>query len=361
MINRDRYNKDNKKKLIERLNEEGDNVDGTDDAGEISLGSTVEDQNEESETKKVSGRRYLIWLIPVLLVALTTTAFFLLRTRPERQEYIIPRFSDSSSADVAQDVPVADPVSRCRRSNAEKPEINAKSYVVVYSDDFQVALQKDSGTSAPFASIVKILGSLVALDYYDLDQQLALKESVDAQGNGLDLGVGETLSVEDLMGAALIGSKNDAMYVLAQNYPGGQHGFLTAMQEKSRVIGLSDTSVVNVIGLDSSDQYSTPMDIAVLSIVAMRNPVIAGFAGRSSYSVTTSTGRTESFASTNPLLGNVDGVIGLKTGYTLNAGLCLVTYVDDKRDFVVVVLNAEDRGEESRKIIEWVRSNYECN
>jgi D-alanyl-D-alanine carboxypeptidase (penicillin-binding protein 5/6) len=201
---------------------------------------------------------------------------------------------------------------------------------------------------------------MVVVDAYDLETEIALKEEVDAEGNGIDLEVGEKVKVKDLLGAALVGSKNDAMYALAQNYPGGVQAFVESMDEKRADFGMNDTSVVNPIGLDDPEQYSTPRDIALLMIVAMREPVISDIVALPSYTVETAAGRQEIVYATNTLLTEVPGVVGGKTGYTAEAGLSLVTFIDDDPDFVTVVFNAEDRYEASKRLIEAVRLGYAC-
>jgi D-alanyl-D-alanine carboxypeptidase (penicillin-binding protein 5/6) len=132
------------------------------------------------------------------------------------------------------------------------------------------------------------------------------------------------------------------------------------MNEKAAVLGMENTHVANPIGLDDPDQYSTPRDIAVLAIAAMKKDPIRDLVSRKNYMVETVSGRNISVENTNPLVGELSGVIGLKTGYTGQAGLCLVTYVDDNPDLIVIVLNAEDRGEASKNLINWVRDNYTC-
>jgi D-alanyl-D-alanine carboxypeptidase (penicillin-binding protein 5/6) len=243
-------------------------------------------------------------------------------------------------------------------SDSSKPDIHAESYIAVFAEGFQVVVEDNTDEHLPFASIVKLLGVLVSLDYYDMDDELALLEPVDDLGNGLDLEVGETLSFREILGAVIVGSKNDAMYILYQNYPGNGEKFIAEMNDLADQLGMNDTNVVNPVGLDSAGQVSTPRDLAILGIVAMKNDVISDYAGRTYYDVTTSIGREERVWATNYLVGRLEGVIGLKTGYTEGAGSCLISYVDDNYDFVTVVLNAEDRFEETEKLVNWVRENY---
>jgi hypothetical protein len=252
-------------------------------------------------------------------------------------------------------------LARCKKKSSSSPlEIKAEAYMAFFTEDFQIVAEKDINTKTSFASIAKLLGALTVLEDYDLAEEIALIEQVNSEGNGLDLQVGEEISVENLLAGALVGSRNDAMYALAQNYPGGVDEFVAAMNEKAAVLGMENTHVANPIGLDDPDQYSTPRDIAILAIAAMKKDPIRDLVSRKSYMVETVSGRNISVENTNPLVGELSGVIGLKTGYTGQAGLCLVTYVDDNPDLIVIVLNAEDRGEASKNLINWVRDNYTC-
>lgn len=356
MVNRDKYDRSSKKDLLRRLEDEslddGDTV-GCNDVPEGNL-------QEIAEGPKKDLLSFLPLLIPFIVISAVVVVVFFMSDKSQTLPYVGPlKNFDNRSLHSEYEVPEIIP--RCVKSSQEMiPEINAEVYFAVYVENFQIVAEKNADEKVPFASIVKLLGILVALDKYDIDQDLALLEDVDTKWNGLDLEVGESVSVEDLIGAALVGSRNDAVYVLSQNYPGGEEAFIIEMNKKAQILGMKDTLVRNVIGLDDPEQYSTASDIGILSVAAMRNSVIRGIVSRPVYAVEISSGRIEQIYNTNTLVGDVDGIVGLKTGYTGEAGLCLVSYVDVDRDFVTIVLNAEDRSEESNKLIEWVRGSFSC-
>jgi D-alanyl-D-alanine carboxypeptidase len=319
------------------------------------------DGKKENESPSVNVRRIAAVLLIILaLIGAGLIYRSYVQTRPEDDSlnYLGPLPATNSDILSLPEVPA--PAAVCVRSSDIMTEIGAESYYAVFADSFSVAYAQLPNQKAPFASIVKLLGGIIVAEEYDLDAAIALKEEVDAEGNGIDLEIGEKVITKDLLGAALVGSKNDAMYALAQNYSGGTEGFVSRLKEKAAEIGMADTSVVNPIGLDDPEQYSTPRDIALLMIVAMRNPTIAELTGNSSYTVVTEDGRQEIVWATNTLLNDVPGVIGGKTGFTAEAGFSLVTYVHDSPDFVTVVFDAEDRYEASRQLIEAVRGGYTC-
>ncbi len=359
MINQDHYSRASKKELLKRLAME-------DDTAALSGESTPEisvPEPQQEEKKKFNFVLFLKYVLSLAFIGAIGFSIYYFRSqilaffRP-KPTYIGAIASSTYTFDT-QDVPSLE--NRCvKNDGVVDPEIAAQSYYVIFADSFQQAAAKSQNSRVSFASITKLLGMLVSLEHYDLEDEFVLLQAVDTQANGLELEVGEGVKVRDLIAASVIGSKNDAMFTLAQNFPGGELAFVDAMNEKADELGLKNTHVVNPVGYDDDGQYSTPHDIAILSVAAMRNPVIRGFAAESSYTLVTSTGRSIEFSTTNGLIGQVDGVIGLKTGYTEAAGMCLVSYVDDAQDFVAVVMNAEDRVEESRKLIEWVRSSYIC-
>ncbi len=321
-------------------------------------------KSENGNSKRFRKIRYVlaILLVVTLMISLLGYGYYLWQ-KPEvySSDYVGPL--PSSEVEPSHEImsPITNP--RCTVSGSEAesfPAISARSYFVIFADNFQVAASEKETEQVAFASIVKLLGAMVAIEEYDLSQSLALKTEVDVEGNGMDLMIGEKLTVKELLEAALVGSKNDAMWVLAQNYPGGEAAFVEKMQEKADDLGMDDTTVKNPIGLDESGQVSTPRDLGILAVASMKNDIISGIVSQGSVVVESATGREELIWNTNQLVGVVDGVVGIKTGYTEDAGLCLVSYVRDDQDFVVVLLGSEDRIEESRQVIDWVRRNYTC-
>ncbi len=332
--------------------------------------SKVSESSKEVSNQKTAAPKshkplfHRIWLIlGILIIVIMAFLAFVWYFSPPEANYVGPLRNFSRSTYEFRPISSSyDELSRCRKvGDGAAPDINAGSYFAFYPENFHVVAEKNPEDKVAFASITKLLGALVVLDNYDLSEEIALLEEVDTAGNGLDLEVGEKIEVGELLSAALVGSRNDAMYALAQNYPEGQEAFIEAMNAKAHILGMKNTVVLDVVGLDAEGQHSTPRDIGVLAVAAMNREEIKDIVSQQSITVKTLQGREIVVESTNPLIGEVEGVIGLKTGYTGKAGLCLVTYVDDEVDFVVVVLNAQDRAIASAKLVEWVRSNYSCN
>lgn len=159
----------------------------------------------------------------------------------------------------------------------------------------------------------------------------------------------------------MLRSGNDAAVALAEHVGGSVETFAKMMNDKAEEIGLSNTHFVTPHGLDNSEHYTTAYELAKLTDYAMENEKFAQIVGTKEASICINN-QARKIANTNELLGVLSGVIGVKTGFTNNAGRCLVT--ETKRndmDIITVVLGADTkkfRTKDSIKLIEYTFSNY---
>ncbi|KKQ91998.1 MAG: hypothetical protein UU16_C0048G0017 [Candidatus Woesebacteria bacterium GW2011_GWA2_40_7] len=211
------------------------------------------------------------------------------------------------------------------------------------------------------ASTTKIITALVALDSYPLDQVLTVGVGVKVIGQKMGLFKGEQIKVEDLLYGLLVYSANDAALVLAQNYDGGYDNFIVAMNTKAKKLSLTNSHFDNPVGLDTNDQYATARDLVRASEVAMRDPVFARMVGTKQITFKDVSGKfSYNLRNINELLGNVPGVMGVKTGWTENARENLVTYIErDNHKVMIAVLGSQDRFGETKELIDWIFTNYE--
>lgn len=160
----------------------------------------------------------------------------------------------------------------------------------------------------------------------------------------------------------MLKSGNDAAVAIAENVGGNVEGFAELMNAKAKEIGLQDTHYVTPHGLDDPEHYTTAYELAKLADYALNNEVFAKVVNTKSYTVTIN-GYPKTISNTNELLGYLEGVNGVKTGFTNNAGRCLVTSVNRNGfEIITVVLQADTkkiRTEDSIKIIEYVYKNFE--
>ena len=244
--------------------------------------------------------------------------------------------------------------------NFSVPIISAQA-VLAYDIDSGIALfEKNPDAPLLPASTTKIITALVSLDYFGLETILKVNgDFID--GQKMELIAGERILVDDLLHGLLIASANDAAQVLANNYPGGTDNFVVAMNAKARQLGMSNSFFVNPSGLDAEGQVSTARDLVRISNYAMRNPYFAQIVGTKETLVKSTDGRIiHKLTNINKLLGEVPGVLGVKTGWTENARENLVTYVErDGRRVMIAVLGSQDRFGETEELIDWIFKNYE--
>ena len=159
----------------------------------------------------------------------------------------------------------------------------------------------------------------------------------------------------------MLRSGNDAAVALAEHVGGSVQGFADMMNKKAEELGLVNTHFVTPHGLDDSQHYTTALELAELTDYAMQNEKFAQIVGTKSTTININ-GYPRQINNTNELLGVLNGVVGVKTGFTNNAGRCLVTEVKrNGMDIITVVLGADtkkDRTRDSVKLIEYTYSNY---
>lgn len=155
---------------------------------------------------------------------------------------------------------------------------------------------------------------------------------------------------------------NDAAVALAEHTGGSVEEFASLMNEKAREIGLTNTNFVTPHGLDEDEHYTTAYELAKITDYALKIKTFEQIVKTKSYTVSIN-GTSKNINNTNELLGYLNGVYGVKTGFTNGANRCLVTAVKrDNMDIISVVLGADtkkDRTKDSIKIIEYAFSNYE--
>lgn len=242
----------------------------------------------------------------------------------------------------------------------EAPFLTAKSTMVMDVDSGAVLFEKDSQIATSPASLTKIMTAIVSLENYKKEEILEAFDIEMIDGQKMKLLPGEKITLENLLHGLLVASANDAALVLAKSFPNKEPGFIWAMNQKAKELGLEKTNFVNPVGYDDPNHYSTAYDLANLAIYAMKNPEIASIAGTEKITVYDVTGTIpHPMSNINTLVGKLPGVKGIKTGWTQEAGECLVTFVErDNRRVVTVVLGSQDRFGETTKLIEWVFNNF---
>ncbi len=196
------------------------------------------------------------------------------------------------------------------------------------------------------ASLTKLLTALVLLDSPSWNPDAIMTVSRDAAHttpSRVGLHTGDHVRAGDALTAMLMHSANDACLTLVENSAASLAAFADRMNARAAALGMRDSHFVHPCGYDEPDQYSTVNDLLRLAKAAHANPAIAAIVSQEQGSlVAQNEARTRerhlSFKSTNHLLGEMPGVLGLKTGYTAQAGRCLIALAEQSGHRVWIVL-----------------------
>lgn len=204
------------------------------------------------------------------------------------------------------------------------------------------------------ASLTKLLTALVLLDH-DWKPDAWLDVSRDAAHTThprAGLRTGDQVRADEAMQAMLMHSANDACLVLAENAAGNVPAFAVKMNAMATRLGMRSSHFVHPCGLDQDGQYSTVTDLLRLAKAAYANPRIAQIVQQQEAEISLGKGRKLSFHNTNLLLGHMPGVRGLKTGYTAQAGHCLIAMAEQSGHRVwLVLLDSQRRWSTAHRIL----------
>ena len=187
------------------------------------------------------------------------------------------------------------------------------------------------------------------------------KKAAGTGGSRLGLKTNDKISINDLMYGLLLVSGNDTAVALAEYAAGSVENFVKMMNQKAKDLNLKDTNFITPHGLDSEEHYTTAFELALITDYALQNNKFAQIVNTKNYIVNIN-GTPKALSNTNELLGNLNGVNGVKTGFTNEANRCLVTSVKrDSMNIITVVLGADTkkfRTSDSVKLIEYAYSNF---
>lgn len=243
--------------------------------------------------------------------------------------------------------------------------LDLKSSVALVMDQEtnEVLLSKNDHAVLPIASLTKLMtGLIISQAHLPMDELITItQDDVDTEKrSGSRLTVGATLTRREMLHLALMSSENRAAHALGRTYPGGMATFVSQMNLKARLLGMTDTRYVEPTGLSSKNQ-SSAHDLAALVNVAHGDPVLREFSTSPGYEVALGS-RTLQYNNTNKLVHSPSWDIGLqKTGYISEAGRCLVMQAQvSGRKLIMVFLDSTgkfSRLADAERVRNWVESN----
>jgi serine-type D-Ala-D-Ala carboxypeptidase (penicillin-binding protein 5/6) len=255
-------------------------------------------------------------------------------------------------------VVVADPAPGA----AAPPEVDATAYLLADAGSGDVLAGLDAHVPRPPASVVKLLTALALLP--DLDPQqthVATEADASVEGSRVGLSPGQTYTVEQLTYGLMLASGNDAAHALAE-VAGGQQQAVDAMNAEADRLGAWRTRALTPHGLDEPGQVSTPYDLALLARTALADERVAGPARTATYDFPGGDDGPYQIQNLNRLLGHYPGTVGLKTGFTSQAGHTLAAAAErDGHLLIAVVLGAEGRAEDTAAaLLDWAFASGEA-
>ncbi len=244
-------------------------------------------------------------------------------------------------------------------------DITAKSALVYDLTSNKSIYEKSASDRLPMASLTKIMTAIIALENKKTDDKYRVTKADLVGEDSMGLSEGEIVSFEELLYGLMLPSGNDASEVLANNHPTGRDGFINDMNKKAKSLGLNDTNFVNPSGLQGDgDQYTTTYDLLVITRYALETfPEFAKAVSTPEYSISeTDSHKAYNLYNETNLLTTYEGVKGVKTGFTPEAGLCLVTYLDYKGHKIIgILLNSENRRGEMKILLDYSLKTYGIN
>ena len=244
-------------------------------------------------------------------------------------------------------------------------DIKAKSVVLMEPNTGKVLYESNSDEKLPPASITKIMSLLIvmeAIDRGDITLETVVTASEHAcsmGGSQIWLEPGETMTVNDLLKAAVIASANDACVALGETVAGSEEGFVALMNERANELGMTNTRFVNCTGLDAEGHLTTAYDVAVMSSALIKHDLIKDYS--TVWMDTLRDGKSE-LVNTNKLVRFYEGTTGLKTGTTSTAKYCLsATAERNGLELVAVVMagdSSNDRFGGAKKLLDYGFANY---
>ena len=270
-------------------------------------------------------------------------------------------YADDEAEDVLENEELNEAINVSSESTNE-PAINSRIGVIYDRKSGRVIWGKNENKRVAMASTTKIMTCIIVLENANLNDEITVSiKAASTGGSRLGLKKDDKITINDLLYGLMLRSGNDAAVALAEHVGGDREGFAKLMNDKAKKLGLKDTHFVTPHGLDDPEHYTTAYELAKITDYALKNEKFAKIVGTKECTISIN-GYSKQLSNTNELLGYLQGVNGVKTGFTNNAGRCLVTSVN-RNDFeiITVVLGADTkkiRTSDSIKLIEYAYKNY---
>lgn len=243
-----------------------------------------------------------------------------------------------------------------------EPKINSRAAIVYDRNSGTILYGKNENEKRKMASTTKIMTAIVVIENSNLNDVVTISsKAAGTGGSRLGLHTNDTISVINLLYGLLLCSGNDAAVALAEHVSGNVENFSNLMNQKCNELNLNSTHFVTPHGLDNEEHYTTPYELALITNYALNNNIFKTIVNTKNHTISINNS-SKNLSNTNELLGYLNGVYGVKTGFTNGANRCLVTSVKRENfDIICIVLGADtkkDRTKDSIQLIEYVYKNF---
>ena len=243
---------------------------------------------------------------------------------------------------------------------------NAKSAIMIEASTGKIIDEQLS-----MASMTKMMTLLLIMENIEngnlkWDEMITTSEHAASMGGSqIFLEVGEKMTVEDLVKGICIASGNDAAVAMAERIGGTEDNFVKMMNDKAKKLGLKNTNFINACGLDANNHYSSARDMALIAKELVRHDKILEYSGTYEDYLRKNTDNSFWLVNTNKLVRYYQGVDGLKTGYTSDAGYCITTTAKRNNLRLITVVMGEPtsaiRNSETTTMLDYGFNTYEID
>ncbi len=241
------------------------------------------------------------------------------------------------------------------------PGLTMQAGVLMEMESGNVLWSRDEKNIRAPASLTKIITALVAIESSDLNKQGVISHAArNAPGQRMFAEEGWTMTVGDMLWGLLLQSGNDAAISLAETVSpdGTVAGFMQLVNDKAKKLGATDSHFTNPHGMDEPGHQTTARDLALITSAAMQNPIFAQMVSSKTHVVPWGDGTNHLFINHNRLLWRYPGTVGVKTGFTDDAGNCLISAVTrDGHTLISVVMGTGNHYAESTAMYDWAFAN----
>lgn len=246
---------------------------------------------------------------------------------------------------------------------------NASNAILVEVSTGKIIYEKNKDERVSIASLTKMMGLILIFERIE-NGTLKYTDKVTASSNASGMGgsqiwleTGEVMMVEDLLKGIIMASANDGIVAMAEKVAGTENAFVDLMNKKAKALGLTNTNFVNCTGLDEKGHYSSAYDVSIIARELMKYEDVFKFTTNYEDYLRKDTENKFWLVNTNKLLKTYNGVDGLKTGMTDDAGYCMaVTAVRNNMRLLAVVLGEKEgkvRNKEVASLLDYGFNLYE--